>query len=160
MKEAKCPGLDLPLQLLSSFRRGRCSGGAPGLHPLRTRNGSRLWTDLRYNSRACNPLQLFPFHLLVQRFQQSDILVFDHPIDFLCGGFVVGVGCQVPFLLHVQPFFRIPDQMHFPGFPDSAPGAGHLHPFEIQDGFQEFPAQFEGKFKPLYGCILSRPGSI
>ena len=31
MKEAKCPGLDLPLQLLSSFRRGRCSGGAPGL---------------------------------------------------------------------------------------------------------------------------------
>ena len=37
MKEAKCPGLDLPLQLLSGFRRGRCSGGAPGLRPLRTR---------------------------------------------------------------------------------------------------------------------------
>ena len=33
-------GLGSPLRLLSSFRRRWCSGGAPGLRPLWTRNGS------------------------------------------------------------------------------------------------------------------------
>jgi len=33
-------GLGSPLRLLSNFRQRWCSGGAPGLRPLRTRNGS------------------------------------------------------------------------------------------------------------------------
>ncbi|MGN8781846.1 hypothetical protein ACTNE5_06930, partial [Acidaminococcus fermentans] len=48
MKEAKCPGLDLPLQLLSGFRRGRCSGGAPGLV---------MCNNIVYKSRGLPPTE-------------------------------------------------------------------------------------------------------
>lgn len=80
----------------------------------------------------------FLFHPLIQLFQQTVILFLDQPVNFPCRGFVVGMGGQVPFLLHVQPFFRIRNQMQFPGFPDGTPGTGRFYPFIVQDGFQEF----------------------